>query len=54
MSTQQSAEAPYQHGDLVTVADEQYVVLQHEGPWVDVVPENGDTGFTVHESQIDR
>lgn len=44
--------APYQHGDLVTVADEQYVVLQHEGPWVDVVPENGDTGFTVHESEI--
>ncbi len=46
-------EAPgYRPGDLVTVADEEYVVLQHEGPWVDIVPENGDTGFTVHESRV--
>lgn len=42
----------YRHGDLVTVADEAFVVLQHEGPWVDVVPENGDVGFTVHESEV--
>ncbi len=46
-------EAPgYRNGDLVTVADTELVVLQHEGPWVDVVPENGDLGFTVHESQV--
>ena len=46
-------EAPgYRHGDPVTVADTELVVIQHEGPWVEVVPENGDCGFTVHESEI--
>ncbi|MDX3661267.1 hypothetical protein PV646_28515 [Streptomyces sp. ID05-26A] len=48
-------EAPgYQHGDLVTVADTELVVIQHDSPWVEVVPENGDCGFTVHESEIHR
>lgn len=44
--------SPYQHGDLVTVADLGLTVFQHDDEWVAVVPENGDCGFTVHESQV--
>jgi hypothetical protein len=50
-------EAPgYRQGDLVTVADTELVVVHHdrENHLVEVVPENGDCGFTVHESEIHR
>lgn len=48
-------EAPgYRHGGLVTVADTELVVVQHESPWVEVVPADSEVGFTVHESEIHR
>lgn len=39
-------------GELVTVADLPLEFVHQEGPWVEVVPENGDCDFTVHESQV--
>lgn len=45
-------EAPWQHGDLVTIHDLPLVVIEHRGPWVEVIPETGDCGFVIHESQV--
>lgn len=47
-------EAPaYRSGDLVAVADIDTVVVDQDGPWVEVVTdESGAVGFTVRESTV--
>jgi len=44
--------SPYQHGDLVTVADTECIVTAHEGDQVTACTVDGTVGFTVHEDQV--
>lgn len=44
--------SPYQHGDLVTVADVECLVDVHEGNQVTVTTVDGTSGFTVHQDEV--
>lgn len=44
--------APYQHGDLVTVAGGEYIVDEHQGDQVTVCTVDGTAGFTVHQDEV--
>lgn len=44
--------APWQHGDLVTVAGAEYMVDSHEGEQVTVCTVDGAVGFTVHQHSV--
>lgn len=44
--------SPYQHGDLVTVGDEEFVVVEHPDSFVTVCSEDGSVGFTVHQDEV--
>lgn len=48
-------EAPgYRHGDPVTVAGDQLVVVQHEDQWVEATPPGSAIHVTVHQNQIEE
>lgn len=48
-----AAQAPgYRHGDLVTVADEEFVVSMHDGEHVTVTSVDGTIGITVHQNEV--
>lgn len=42
----------YRHGDLVTVADGEYIVDEHQGEQVTVCSVDGSVGFTVHQDEV--
>lgn len=44
--------SPYQHGDLVTVAGAELVVVEHDGDQVTLISEDGAIGLTVHQDDV--
>lgn len=52
MIAQANSAPRYRHGDLVTVADTDLIVVEHDGDQVTLTSEDGAVGLTVHQDEV--